>query len=109
MLTIWTLLRAIAKSWDDPLFRAALGLSGILLLSGTVFYVVIENWNWLDSFYFCVTTASTVGFGDLSPKTNAGKLFTSVYILVSVGVFVSVFSLLAKSLIAEMPVKKSGS
>jgi Ion channel len=93
------LLKAIKRSWDTPLFRSAFLLAGMILLSGTIFYHSVEGWSWIDSFYFSVTTASTVGQGDLAPKTDAGKLFTTLYIFVGVGVFFVLFALLAKALL----------
>jgi voltage-gated potassium channel len=57
----------------------------ILLLAGTTFYSQVEQWSFIDSFYFSVTTLSTVGYGDLAPKTDAGKLFTAFYIMTGVG------------------------
>ena len=61
----------------------------IFLGIGTIFYHQVESWNWIDSFYFSVTTLSTVGYGDLKPTTNNSKLFTSVYILFGVGVMLA--------------------
>ena len=56
------------------------------MLSGTVFFTLVEGWSVLDSFYFSVTTLTTVGFGDPAPATAAGKIFPIVYILVGLGV-----------------------
>jgi hypothetical protein len=50
------------------------------LLTGTIVYRVLEDWGWVDSFYFSVITLTTVGYGDFSPTTPASKLFTVVYI-----------------------------
>lgn len=41
--------------------------------------------SFIDSFYFCVVTLTTVGYGDLVPGTTAGKLFTSLYVFVGFG------------------------
>jgi hypothetical protein len=41
--------------------------------------------------YFSVTTLATVGLGDLAPATDAGELFTVMYILTGVGILVSPF------------------
>lgn len=68
-----------------------------LLLIGTIFYRNIEGWSWLDSFYFCVITLSTVGFGDLSPTLPESKVFTIVYILLGLSIFVSLVNMLAKT------------
>ena len=93
------LLKAIARSWNVPNFRAGLGLAVLILVSGTIFYRSVEGWSWIDALYFSVTTISTVGFGDLAPRTDIGKLFTVVYIFVGVGVFVALFAQFARALV----------
>jgi len=73
---------------------------GVLLLIGTLFYRQVEGWGWLDSLYFCVITLATVGYGDFSPQTAAGKIFTMVYILLGIGTLVAVLTRLADALAA---------
>ncbi|EIW70019.1 hypothetical protein TREMEDRAFT_30177 [Tremella mesenterica DSM 1558] len=46
---------------------------GILALQSLVF-CKIEHWAYSDSIYFSVQTALTIGFGDFSPTTTAGKV-----------------------------------
>lgn len=60
-----------------------------LLAIGTVLYSLVEKWSVLDSFYFCVVTLATVGYGDLSPETGVAKAFTAVYILAGVGLILA--------------------
>lgn len=99
LLTLWRVLKGIAKSWHDPAFRSTLFLVALTLMSGTLFYHKFEGWAWLDAAYFSVATMSTVGYGDLAPKTDAGKIFTMVYIVVSIGLFVALVSQIAAALI----------
>ncbi|MDJ0820982.1 MAG: potassium channel family protein [Paracoccaceae bacterium] len=54
---------------------------------GTVFFRYVEGWSWLDSYFFTVVTLSTVGYGNLVPATAAGKIGTTVFILLGLGVF----------------------
>lgn len=63
------------------------GLAGGVVLAGTIGYRLIENWNWLDSLYMSVITLTTVGFGEIRPLTDAGRLFTIFIILGGVSVF----------------------
>jgi hypothetical protein len=49
---------------------------------GVVVYVYGEGYSFVDSLWFCVATITTVGFGDVKPKTQSGKLFTAFYALV---------------------------
>lgn len=57
---------------------------------GSIFYHLVEKWNWLDSVYFSVISLATVGYGDFVPKTDAGKIFTMAYVFVGIGLFIFV-------------------
>lgn len=57
----------------------------ITMLFGTVGYVVIEGASWIDSLYMTVITISTVGFGEVIPLSQPGKLFTIVLIIMGTG------------------------
>ncbi len=98
-LTFARLLKGIVLSWKNPDFKATLLLAAIILLSGASFYHSVEGWSWVDSFYFSVMTAATIGFGDLSPTTPISRVFTIFYAIVSIGVFVALMAQIATSLI----------
>ena len=61
----------------------------VILFGGALFYHLIEGWSYLDSVYFSAITLTTIGYGDFSPKTDAGKLFTIIYIGVGVGLILT--------------------
>ncbi|TAK89721.1 two pore domain potassium channel family protein [Patescibacteria group bacterium] len=63
---------------------------------GTVFYHYIERFSWLNAYYFSVITLTTVGYGDLVTKTDIGKLFTTFYILVGVGIVTTFITVTVK-------------
>lgn len=58
-----------------------------IIIGGTVFFHLVEGWSWLDSYFFTVITLSTVGYGSLVPATAAGKIGTTLFIFVGLGVF----------------------
>lgn len=60
---------------------------GLVIAGGTVFFKLVEGWSWLDAYFFTVVTISTVGYGSLVPATAAGKIGTTVFIFVGLGVF----------------------
>ena len=71
---------------DEHRFNILISTVIITLLIGTLFYNFVEGWNVLDSMYFSVITLTTVGYGDLAPITDAGKIFTSFYVLIGIGI-----------------------
>jgi len=98
-LALYRLLKGIIRSSEDPEFRGLLLLTVVLLFSGTLFYSQHENWSHLDALYFCVMTMSTIGYGDFAPTTSLSKVFTIIYSLISIGVFVGVVSKIAQVMI----------
>lgn len=64
-----------------------LGMLALVVLGGTVFFRHIEGWSWLDSYFFTVVTLSTVGYGSLVPATAAGKIGTTIFIFIGIGIF----------------------
>ena len=66
---------------------AVLGLAVTILVGSTVFFHYVENWDWLDAWFFTVVTVSTVGYGNLVPVTVIGKIGTTVLIFMGIGVF----------------------
>jgi len=52
-----------------------------ILLIGTLGFMLIEKWPFLNSLYTTVVTLATVGYGDFTPKSPAGKTFTIFLIL----------------------------
>ena len=45
---------------------------------------LVEGLSLLDTYYFLVTTATTVGYGDISPKTGLGKIFVTIYMIIGI-------------------------
>ena len=66
--------------------KVVLTLSGDAHITGNTF----------DFLYWLVVTGSTVGYGDLSPSTQAGKIFTSLFVIpFGLGLFAVVFGRMA--------------
>jgi voltage-gated potassium channel len=93
--------RAIRRGMRDPEFRSLLGLVVLTLAAGTVFYWEVEEWSLLDSFYFSAITLATVGYGDFTPTTPGGKLFTVFYVFAGVGIILAFVQAVAQASVAQ--------
>jgi voltage-gated potassium channel len=58
-----------------------------IIAIGTVFFRFVEGWTWVDAYFFTVVTLSTVGYGSLVPATTLGKIFTTIFIFIGLGIF----------------------
>lgn len=68
-------------------FTAVILTFATIIGSGTVFFHFVEGWSWVDAYFFTVITLSTVGYGSLVPATVLGKIATTIYIILGIGVF----------------------
>lgn len=60
--------------------------------------MVLEKYAFVDALYMTVITISTVGFGEVQTLTQAGKLFTSMYIIINLGLIAYLISVLTTSI-----------
>ena len=66
-----------------------------ILSIGTIGYMMLSQYSFVDALYMTVITVTTVGFGELRPFSPEEKVFTIFLILTSITVFgyaVSAFS-----------------
>ncbi|MEZ4861917.1 MAG: potassium channel family protein [Caldilineaceae bacterium] len=90
---LWRLLIMLGR---DPQFVRLLGVVVLLLASGAHIYHSLEGWSYLDALYFTVITLTTVGYGDFSPHTTLGKLFSMLYIVLGLGVLGALIAMITE-------------
>ncbi len=79
------------------LFLASLGMIGF----GTLYYSYTESWTKIDALYFSVVSLTTVGYGDLTPQTQSGRLFTVFYLLAGIGIIATFINTMFKGVAAR--------
>ena len=62
-------------------FRLPLILLQSIMVIGTIGYMVIDDFTILDAIYQTGITFTTVGFGEIAPISDAGRLFTITLII----------------------------
>ena len=68
-------------------FRLPLVLVQIIMMIGTLGYIIIDDFNILDAIYQTGITFTTVGFGEIHEISNAGRFFTITLIIFGFGTF----------------------
>lgn len=75
------------------------GLILVVLTMGIAGFYLIENYTFLDSFFMTIITVATVGYREVNPLSDAGKIFTSFLIIFSIGTFAYAVSVVTKYVI----------
>lgn len=75
--------------------KAFLMVVGIVLF-GISGFILIEDYSLLEAIYMTIITMSTVGFGEVKPLSDAGRVFTIFLILLSLSVFTYFLTLISK-------------
>ena len=88
--------------------RNAIIALGIAIILGTLGFRLIEGWSFVDSFYVTVQTLTTVGYGDLPPRSVAGRGFAVIVMLIGVGGVALAASTIVQSVVQSEMVSAFG-
>ncbi|MEI5908007.1 potassium channel family protein [Bacillus spongiae] len=97
-ITLSRMTKALLRAIHDKEFQVLFSLTIVTLLSGTIFYSTVEGFSLIDALYFSVITLTTVGYGDLSPQTDFGKIFTIIYLIAGVGIILGFINKIADNI-----------
>jgi len=71
----------------------------MMIFIGITGYSLIEGYEFIDAVFMTIITISTVGFRELQPLSQAGKIFTVFLIIFSFGIFAYALSTLTRHLV----------
>lgn len=90
-------------------FRMA-GITAISLLSvGAIFFHYVQKLSWLDAFYFCTISLATIGYGDITPTTPAGKIFIMFYVVIGIGIIATFANLVVRRAVLRREIRRINS
>jgi voltage-gated potassium channel len=72
-----------------------------VVFGGTLVFMYVEGQTFLESLYFVIATVTTVGYGDIVPATDSGKLFSILLIIFGTGAFLSIIPIAFSYLIEK--------
>ena len=106
-LRIFKLIRVVKLAQFDiikDLFRKTglhkvlIGIFITILIFWAAFFLFSQSYGWVDDFYFVIVTLTTVGYGDVTPKTYNEKVLAIILILIGVFVFSAITALMSSFL-----------
>ena len=68
----------------------------VLVIFGTFIFQFLEGWSAVDAFYFTGVTMTTVGYGDMVPRTDMGKIISVIFGFVSIGITLYAINMIAR-------------
>jgi voltage-gated potassium channel len=72
--------------------RIYLAVFTVLLSVGIIGFMFFENMSLTNAIYFSIVTMATVGYGDIHPQTEIGKVLALIIIIGGVGTFLGVIA-----------------
>lgn len=79
-------------------FRLPLILTVLTMLVGTLGYIIIDGFSIIDAIYQTGITFTTVGFGEIAPISDTGRIFTIILIIAGFAIFSSAVGIMLSEL-----------
>lgn len=74
-------------------------LGSIVIIGALGFYLIEEQWGILESIYWTIVTITTVGYGDVTPHTELGKIFSIFLMVVGIGSILYVLTVVGRNIV----------
>jgi voltage-gated potassium channel len=90
-----TILLRVFKAPHGKHVAVLLGSVAAVVLIGAGLFALAEDLPFTTGLYWAVTTATTVGYGDVTPHNPAGRLLASLVMLTTIPMLAAAFALLS--------------
>jgi voltage-gated potassium channel len=91
LLRLLRVARIARRTFSLEGLRYAAWLAGLTAVAGGAAFASVEGRSTWDGVWWAITTMTTVGYGDLSPETTAGRIIAIPLMIVGIG-FVAVLT-----------------
>ncbi|MFY0625193.1 MAG: potassium channel protein [Reichenbachiella sp.] len=85
----------ILKKLKVDRFLFAIVLLFFSMFSGISGFMILEDFTFSEALYMAVITFSTVGFNEIRPLSEDGRIFTSIYIIINLAIIAYVVSVVS--------------
>lgn len=72
---------------------------GTTMAIGTLGFVFIAGYPWLDAVYMAIMTMTTVGYGEIRPLSQAARIFNTFYMLLGVSMLLLALGVMTQTII----------
>jgi len=87
--------------WISFRMKVLLIVIASVVIGGTAGFAALEGFSYFDAFYLTIITIATVGYGDLHPLTEAGKILAMLLILIGTGTLLALFATITETLVSS--------
>ncbi|KAJ6113038.1 hypothetical protein N7512_008362 [Penicillium capsulatum] len=86
------------RRWNDLVISII--VFGIVWSCGAVVFWQLENMTYFEGLYFCFCSLITIGYGDFTPKSNAGRPFFVMWSLIAIPTMTMLISQMSDTVVA---------
>ncbi|OQD86573.1 hypothetical protein PENANT_c007G07378 [Penicillium antarcticum] len=87
------------RRWNDLIISIV--AFGIVWTCGAVVFWQLEQMSYFESLYFCFCSLLTIGYGDITPQSNAGRPFFVLWSLIAIPTMTMLISQMSDTVVAS--------
>lgn len=76
----------LAAQWSKTVPGGIVALTTVTIAIGVVLFTYIEDMDQVDAAYMSFITGTTIGYGDITPSSDEGKLAVALYAILVINV-----------------------